>query len=193
MKKLGAICLFVIAGTTQAGDRLTTVDVYGLQVPGTPAIAKEAGFTDCKDNYSSYVCKRTKPTVVAGIKAESADLFFDGSDHFSESNRGSSSRKVSEFPPEKLTYGGVRLQFQDRQALKNALLADGWMESTQGNSTEFYKDGVAANFSIYRSTVSLAPLSLKEATKQVANLKAKQVEKAKADSSSTSFIDAMKK
>lgn len=75
MKKLGAICLFVIAGTTQAGDRLTTVDVYGLQVPGTPAIAKEAGFTDCKDNYSSYVCKRTKPTVVAGIKADSADLF----------------------------------------------------------------------------------------------------------------------
>jgi len=192
MKKLGAIILLTAAGTALGAERLSTVSVYGLKVPGTPEIAKEQGFTDCKDNYSSYVCTHTKPTVVAGINAKSAAVFFDGSDHFSEKNR-QSSRKVTDFPPEKLTYGGVRLEFEDRYAFKEALASDGWLETSSGNSAQFYKSGVAASFSMYKSAVSLSPLSLKEVEEQVSTLKAKQAEKAKSESNSTSFIESMKK
>lgn len=191
MRKLGVICIFALLGTAHAEDRLSTIEVYGLKIPGTPAIAKAAGFTDCKDNYSSYICTGTKPIVIAGVRAESARVFFDGSDNFSENNRGST-RKITDFPPEKLTYSGVRLEFSDRQSLKKALIADGWIESSNNYGSEYYKEGVAANFSIHRLGVSLNPLSLKKVADHIGKLKAEQESQSKAESASTSFIEAMK-
>ncbi|WP_409283238.1 hypothetical protein [Pseudomonas protegens] len=191
MRKLSVICIFALLGTAHAEDRLSTIEVYGLKIPGTPAIAKAAGFTDCKDNSSSYICTSTKPIVIAGVRAESARVFFDGSDNFSENNRGST-RKITDVSPEKLTYGGIRFDFSDRQALKKALITDGWMESSNNYGSEYYKDGIAANFSIQKLGVSLNPLSLKKVAEHIGKLKAEQESKSKAEAASTSFIDAMK-
>lgn len=191
MKRLGAIFILTLLGTAQAQDRLSSIEVYGLQTLGTPAIAKAAGFNDCKDNYSSYVCTSTKPVAIAGVKAESASVYLDGSDNFSPTKRASN-RKVTDFPAEKLTYSGVSLKFNDRQVLINALAADGWLEVSEGRTRTYYKDGVAAIISINRYNVSLEPRTLQDATKRLAELKAQQASKLNAESKSASFIDAMK-
>lgn len=191
MKRLGTALILTLLGTAHAQDRLSGVEVYGLQVPGTPAIAKAKGFNECKENYSSYVCTSTKPIEIAGIQAESASVYLDGSDHFSPTNRGSD-RKVTDFPAEKLTYGRVSLKFNDRQALTNALTTDGWIEVSEGRTRTYYKDDVAATISINKYDVSLEPRTLRDVTKRLAELKTLQAEKLKAESTSASFIDAMK-
>lgn len=132
-----------------------------------------------------------KPVAIAGVRAESATVYFDGSDNFSPTNRGSS-RKVTDFPAEKLTYGGVSLKFNDRQVLMDALSADGWLEVSEGRTRTYYKDGIAAVFSINRYNISLEPRALQDVTKRLGDLKAQQVSKLKAESTSASFIDAMK-
>lgn len=191
MKRLGAVLILTLLGTAHAQDRLSTIEVYGLRLPGTTSIAKAAGFNHCTENYSNYVCTSTKPVVIAGVQAESASVYLDGSDNFSSTSKVSN-RKVTDFPPEKLTYRGVSLKFNDRQRLKEALAADGWFEVSEGRTYTFYKDGVAAVISINRYSILLEPRLLQDVTKRLADLKALHESKLKAESTSTSFIDAMK-
>lgn len=195
MKIIGAVFLSVLVGSTHAADRLQTVQVAGLSVPGTPATGKELGFTDCVDKYSYYECKRTKPTVIYGAKASTASVFIDGKDNFSTNNNVSSGPKVSDVAPDKLSYKSIRLDFHitERELLENALVADGWLKSGTGNSRAYFKEGVPATFSIHRSLTQLSPMDLAEVNSQVVELKAKAAEAAKASANATSFIDAMKK
>lgn len=195
MKKLGAVVVLLLAGVAHAEERLQTVQVAGLSVPGTPAIGKELGFTQCEDKYSYYECKRNKPTVIYGAKADSASVFFNGKDNFSSKTDSRTEPKISTVPPEKLSYSSIRLDFHltEREVLEQALLADGWLKVGSGNSRIYYKQGVAAAFSIHRSLVSIEPVGLTEVKAQIDTLKAKAAEATKAESASTSFIDAMKK
>lgn len=195
MKKLGAVFLLVLAGSAYAADRLQTVKVSGLAVPGTPAMGKELGFTDCTDKYRYYECKRTKPIVVYGATADTASVFFNGKDNFSTKNDSSDGPKVSDVPPDKLSYSSIRLDFHitEREILERSLLADGWLKSGTGNSRAYFKEGVPATFSIHRSLTLLSPVDLAEVTSQITELKTKAAEAAKATDSSSSFIDAMKK
>jgi len=195
MKKLGAFVFLLLAGVAHAEERLQTVKIEGLSVPGTPAIGKEIGFTQCEDKYSYYECKRNKPTVIFGVKANSASVFFNGNDNFSSKSNSGSGPKITTVPSENLSYRDIRLDFHltERDELERALLADGWLKGGSGNSRIYYKDGVAAAFSIHRSLVSIEPVGLTEVKAQIDTLKAKAAEAAKSESASTSFIDAMKK
>ena len=56
MNKLGAIFFLLVAGTAHAAERLTTVQVSGLSVPGTQALGKAQGFTECVDFYTLSSC-----------------------------------------------------------------------------------------------------------------------------------------
>jgi hypothetical protein len=195
MKKLGAVLLFALTGTVNAADRLQTVLVSGLSVPGTPTIAKELGFTECADKYRYYECKRIKPVAVYGATADTASVFFNGKDNFSTKPDSSDGPKVSEVPPEKLSYSSIRLDFHltEREKLEKALIADGWLRTGTGNSREYFKQGVAATFSIHRSLTMLSPVDLGEVEKQISVLKKKAAETEKTDASTGSFIEAMKK
>lgn len=195
MKKLGAVVVLLLAGVAHAEERLQTIQVAGLSVPGTPAIGKKLGFTQCEDKYSYYECKRNKPTVIYGAKADSASVFFNGNDNFSSEPNSGSGPKISTVPPEKLSYREIRLDFHltERDVLEQALLADGWLKGGSGNSRTYYKQGVAAAFSIHRSLVSIEPVGLTEVKAQIDTLKAKAAEAAKAEASSSSFIESMKK
>lgn len=195
MKKLGAVFTLVLAGTVNAADRLHTVLVSGLSVPGTPTIAKELGFTECVDKYRYYECKRIKPVVVYGATADTASVFFNGKDNFSTRPDSSDGPKVSDVPPENLSYSSIRLDFHltEREKLETSLIADGWLRAGTGNSREYFKQGVAATFSIHRSLTTLSPVDLGEVEKQISVLKEKAAETEKADASTGSFINAMKK
>ncbi|MDD2109299.1 hypothetical protein [Pseudomonas asiatica] len=195
MKKLGTVILLLLAGSATAADRLQAVQVAGLTVPGTPAMGKALGFTACEDKYSYYECKRNKPLLVYGAAADSASVFIDGKDNFSITDDTTTAPKVSEVPQEKLSYRSIRLNFDvtERETLENALKADGWLKAGSGNSRSYFKEGVPAAFKIHRSLTSLTPVDLSEVQSQVAKLKGKAAEAAKASTSSSSFIDAMQK
>lgn len=195
MKKLGAVVVLLLAGVAHAEERLQTAQVAGLSVPGTPAIGKELGFTQCEDKYSYYECKRNKPTVIYGAKADSASVFFNGKDNFSSKTDSRTEPKISTVAPEKLSYRSIRLDFHltEREVLEQALLADGWLKGGAGNSRTYYKEGVAATFSFHRSLATLEPVGLTEVKTQIDALKAKAAEAAKAEVSSSSFIESMKK
>lgn len=195
MNKLGAVFLMLLAGATQAADRLQTVQVSGLSIPGTPAIGKELGFTECADKYDSYECKRSRPTVIYGAKANAASVSLNGKDNFSPLIDSFNGPKVSDVEPDKLTYRSIRLDFHltEREILERALLADGWLKSGTATSYEYFKDGVAATFSFRRSGTSLSPMDIAEVNKQISVLRAKAAEAAKASASSSSFIETMKK
>lgn len=195
MKKLGVLAVLLLVGVVHAAERLQTVQVAGLLVPGTPAIGKELGFTRCEDKYSYYECKRNKPTVIYGAKANSASVFFNGNDNFSSKSNSGSGPKVSTVPPENLSYREIRLDFHltERDVLEQALLAEGWLRSGSGNSRTYYKQGVAAAFDIHRSLVSIKPVGLAEVEAEIDALKEKSAEAAKSESASTSFVEAMKK
>ncbi|WP_338921413.1 hypothetical protein V0M98_01260 [Pseudomonas silesiensis] len=66
MDKLGAIFLLLVAGTAHSTDRLTTVQVSGLSVPGTQALGKAQGFTECVDFQNYLSCTRSKPMDIFG-------------------------------------------------------------------------------------------------------------------------------
>jgi len=195
MKKLGAVFLLLLAGTTQAADRLQTVEISGLSAPGTPAMGKELGFTECTDKYRYYECKRGKPMVVYGATTTSASVFIDGKDNFSTKSDSREGPKVSDVSPEQLSYRSIRLDFHltEREILEHALLADGWLKSGTGNSRDYFKEGVPATFSIHRSLTVFSPMDIAEVNRQITALKEKAGEAAKASASSNSFIDAMKK
>lgn len=194
MKRLGAVLLLLLAGGASAADRLQTVQVSGLSVPGTPAIGKALGFTACEDKFRYYECKRSKPLVVYGATADSASVFIDGKDNFSIMGDSTEAPKVSEVPQEKLSYRSIRLNFHitEREAFENALVADGWLKDGSGNSRTYFKEGIPAAFNIHRSLTSLTPVDLSEVQSQIAGLKAKAAGAAKASANSSSFIDAMK-
>lgn len=195
MNKFGAMVLLLLAGTAHAADRLQTVQVSGLSVPGTPAIAKEQHFTDCAANYDKYECKRTTVTKFYGATAERAFLSIDGKDNFSIDGGSSIAPKISDVPPERLTYRSIRMDFHllDREALERALLADGWLKSGSLNTYEYLKEGVGASIKMHRSSTTLTPKAVTEVNQQIAGLKAKAAEATKANNASVSFIDQMKK
>ncbi|PTT96800.1 hypothetical protein DBR45_41885 [Pseudomonas sp. HMWF031] len=195
MNKLGAAILFLLAGGAHATDQLQTIEVSGLSVPGTPALAKQQHFTECTDGYDKFECRRTTQTKFYGAVADRALLSIDGRDNFSKKGGSSIAPKVSDVPPEKLSYRSIRLDFNlsEREKLEKALRADGWLKSGSMNTYEFVKEGVAASVKMHRSSTTLTPTDLTEVNQQIAGLKAKAAEAAKAESSSSAFIDEMKK
>lgn len=195
MNKLGAVILLLLAGGAHAADQLQTVEVSGLSVPGTPALAKQQHFTECTDSYDKFECRRTTKTKFYGAVADRALLSIDGRDNFSINGGSSIAPKVSDVSPEKLSYRSIRLDFHltERETLEKALRADGWLKSGSMNTYQFFKEGVAATVKMHRSSTTLTPVDLAEVNQQIAGLKAKATDTAKAESASNSFIENMKK
>ncbi|VVN81133.1 hypothetical protein [Pseudomonas fluorescens] len=195
MKKIFALALMLASQNALSEARLEPTTIDGLTVPGTPAVGKSLGFTDCSDGSEYYRCVRTIPTTLYGARATSAVVFFDGKDNFAAKPSSSTGPKVSGLNPDKLSYRGVRLDFdlEQKEKLDKALLADGWVKEVQGNSRDYYKSGVGASVGLFRSTASLNPIAPSEATSKFNAIKAKSAEAEKAASSSQSFIDSMKK
>lgn len=194
MKKIFALSLMLLSQTALSDARLESTTVDGLTVPGTPAIGKALGFTNCTDSTDYFRCTRAVPTTFYGAKASSADIFFDGKNNFSIKSSSGTGPKVSTLSPDQLSYRSVRFEFdlEQKAKLDDALLADGWLKDIHGNSRDYYKSGVGASVSFFRSTASLNPISPAEATIKYNALKTKTAEAEKAASTSQSFIDAMK-
>ncbi|VVO19901.1 hypothetical protein PS712_04147 [Pseudomonas fluorescens] len=195
MKKIFALALMLVSHAALSDARLEPTTIDGLTVPGTPAIGKALGFTDCSDSYDSFRCVRVIPTTFYGAKANTADVFFTGKDNFALKSSSNSGPKVSGLSPDRLSYRGIRLDFdlEQKEKLDKALLADGWVKEIQGNSRDYYKSGVGVSVGFFRSTANLNPISPSEATSKYNALKAKTAEAEKAASNSQSFIDSMKK
>lgn len=195
MKKNLILALALVSQTALSDARLQPTTIDGLTVPGTPAIGKSLGFTDCSDSSDYFRCVRTVPTTFYGAKASSATVFFDGKDNFALNSSSNSGPKVSGLAADRLSYRSVRLDFdlEQKEILDKALLADGWLKEVQGNSRDYYKAGVGASVGFFRSTASLSAISPVEATSKYNALKAKSAAAEKAASSSQSFIDSMKK
>ncbi|VVN29421.1 hypothetical protein PS862_01484 [Pseudomonas fluorescens] len=174
MNKLGAIFLLLVAGTAHSAERLTTVQVAGLSVPGTQALGKAQGFTECVDYYNYLSCTHNKPMVVFGATASSAEITLDVTDNFSSEADPMGSPKITGVALEKLTYRSIRLEFQpqERQALEKALRADGWFAVGSDKRVEFYKEGVPATFRVNSAYITLSPVDINEVSKRVSRLEA---------------------
>lgn len=195
MKKIFFLTLALVSQTALSEAILEPTTIDGLTVPGTPAIGKDLGFTDCSDNSDYFRCVRVVPTTFYGAKATSAAIFFDGKNNFALKSSSNTGPKVSGLTPDRLSYRAVRLDFdlEQKEKLDKALLADGWLKEIQGNSRDYYKAGVGASVGFFRSTATLDPISPAEATSKYNALKAKSAESDAAASNSKSFIDSMKK
>lgn len=174
MNKLGAIFLLLVAGTAHAAERLTTVQVSGLSVPGTQALGKAQGFTECVDFFNYLSCTRSKPMDIFGATASSAEITLDVTDNFSSVADPMGGAKISDVPRDKLTYRSIRLEFQpkEREALEKALRADGWFAVGSEKRLEFYKEGVPATFRVNSAYITLSPVDINEVSKRVSRLEA---------------------
>ncbi|VVO38564.1 hypothetical protein [Pseudomonas fluorescens] len=184
MNKLGAIFLLLVAGTAHSAERLTTVQVSGLSVPGTQALGKAQGFTECVDFYNYLSCSHGgKPMEVYGATASSAEITLDVTDNFSSEADPMGGPNISGVPQEKLTYRSIRLEFQpqERVALEKALRADGWFAVGAAKRLEFYKEGVPATFRVNNAYITLSPVDINEVSKRVSRLEASNHTSASAD------------
>ncbi|WP_150799442.1 hypothetical protein [Pseudomonas fluorescens] len=175
MNKLGAIFLLLVAGTAHSAERLTTVQVSGLFVPGSQALGKAQGFTECVDFQNYLSCTRSKPMVVFGATASSAEITLDVTDNFSIEADPMGSPKITDVALEKLTYRSIRLEFQpeEREALEKALRADGWFAVGNEKRREFYKEGIPATFRVGGAYTTLSPVDISEVSKRASRLEAK--------------------
>jgi hypothetical protein len=184
--------LLLAACSVQAADKLSTVSVYGLSVPGTPTTAKESGFTKCEDSKTYYLCFREKKTVIAGVAARKAAIAISGADSFSESGGEELSKKVTDFSSADLSYRRVEMTFSSNRELEDALRSDGWLKSVIYEN-EYYKEGIAATFAFYKTYVALEPRHIYRVNGQVDMAKGQFVENTQSESKAKSFIDSMKK
>jgi hypothetical protein len=146
INKLAAIFLLLVAGTAQSAERLTTVQVSGLFVPGTQTLGKTLGFTECVDFFNYLSCTRSKPIDIFGATASSAEITLDVTDNFSSEADPMGGANIAGVALEKLTYRSIRLEFQpeEREALEKALRTDGWFAVGNEKCLEFYKEGIPA-------------------------------------------------
>jgi len=173
MNKLSAILLLLMTGAAHAADRLTTVQVSGLFVPGTQALGKAQGFTECVDFFNYLSCTRSKPMEVFGATASSAEISLDVTDNFSSDADPMGGAKIAGVALEKLTYRSIRLEFQpeERAALEKALLSDGWFAVGNEKHLEFYKVGIPATFRVGSAYTTLSPVDISEVSKRASSLK----------------------
>ncbi|VVO47890.1 hypothetical protein PS850_04408 [Pseudomonas fluorescens] len=183
MNKLGAIFLLLVAGTAHSTDRLTTVQVSGLSVPGTQALGKAQGFTECVDFQNYLSCTRSKPMDIFGATASSAEITLDVTDNFSSVADPMGSPKIAGVALEKLTYRSIRLEFQpeEREALEKALRADGWFAVGNVKRLEFYKEGIPATFRVGGAYTTLSPVDINEVRKMSSRLEASNHSSATSD------------
>ncbi|VVO21366.1 hypothetical protein [Pseudomonas fluorescens] len=175
MNKLGAIFLLLVAGTAHSADRLTTVQVSGLFVPGTQELGQAQGFTECVDFQNYLSCTRDKPMLVFGATASSAEITLDVTDSFSIEADPMGGPKIADVALEKLTYRSIRLEFQpeEREALEKALRADGWFAVGNEKRLEFYKEGIPATFRVGGAYTTLSPIDINAVRKMASRLGAK--------------------
>jgi hypothetical protein len=175
MDKLGAIFLLLVAGSVHSAEQLKTVQVSGLSVPGTQALGKAQGFTECVDFQNYLSCTRSKPMVVFGATASSAEITLDVSDNFSIEADPMGSPKITDVALEKLTYRSIRLEFQpnERETLEKALRADGWFAVGNEKRREFYKEGIPATFRVGGAYTTLSPVDINEVSKRASRLEAR--------------------
>lgn len=100
------------AATPEQG-RLQLVSFNGMTLPGRMAEAKATGFTECAADYYGYKCRRTVPTQLLGLTAQTAELTLDGKDHFADAyfTPEKHSGDVRKIPADGLAYGNIKLTF----------------------------------------------------------------------------------
>ena len=175
MNKLAAIFLLLVAGTAQSAERLTTVQISGLFVPGTQTLGKAQGFTECVDFFNYLSCTRSKPMDIFGATASSAEITLDVTDNFSSEADPMGGAKIAGVALEKLTYRSIRMEFEpkEREALEKALLSDGWFAVGNEKRLEFYKVGVPATFRVGSAYTTLSPVDINEVRKMASRLEVK--------------------
>jgi hypothetical protein len=175
MNKLAAIFFLLVAGTAQSAERLTTVQISGLFVPGTQTLGKAQGFTECVDFFNYLSCTRSKPMDIFGATASSAEITLDVTDNFSSEADPMGGAKIAGVALEKLTYRSIRLEFQpkEREALEKALRTDGWFAVGNEKRLEFYKEGIPATFRVGGAYTTLSPVDINEVRKMASRQEAK--------------------
>lgn len=96
-----------------AQGRRQLVNFNGIALPGRMTDAKATGFTECAADYYVYTCRRTVPTQMLGLTAETAALTLDGKDHFADAyfTPEKHAGDVRKIPAEELAYGTITLTF----------------------------------------------------------------------------------
>lgn len=195
MKYVGAAALALVFSQAVHAENVEPIEIEGLTLLGTPATAKAMGFTECKDNSDYYLCVRTKPTKVFGAVAKKAEVFIDGKNNRAAQTSSNTGPKVSDLTPDRLSYRGVRFEFdmEQRGIFMENLVKAGWLESVSLNRREYFKPGVNASVSMYKFNAVLGPETPTVVSRKVEALQKITEAKAASESNSSSFIDSMKK
>lgn len=93
--------------------QMQSVSFNGMTLPGRMTEAKATGFTECTADHYGYKCRRTAPTQLLGLTAQTAELTLDGRDYFTDSYLVSEkySGDVRKIPAEEMAYGTITLTF----------------------------------------------------------------------------------
>lgn len=206
----------------KSDPKLSQIELEGLKIPGTTADAKALGFTECQEQLSQYTCVRTTPTTLAGVTAKKAYVELGTTDAFKETYWASTSDKVVDFDPAKLSYRSVQFEF-DRvkvdqkciakkqrpgdlihpeeceiagglDTLESALVKAGWIKKPVRRSDEFYYEGKLARVVInpLQQSVKIEPIGEREARDFWSELRAAENAKNAAAKKRDEFIQSMK-
>lgn len=99
--------------TTPEHGRRQLVSFNGMALPGRMTDAKATGFTECAADFYGYICRRTVPTHLLGLTAQTAELKLDGKDHFADAyfTPEKHAGDVRKIPADELAYGTITLTF----------------------------------------------------------------------------------
>lgn len=188
------VVLCLAAGTAVGEGVIQPTVVEGLTLLGTPATAKSLGFTKCENNYDYYLCSRNKSTKFFGTTPSNVEILINGKDNYLPDQSTSSGPKLSEVSPDKLSYRGVRMQYdlEEREKLTTFLLGNGWLKSGTLNSSEYFKSGVNASIKIHKFSVTVEPQEESKVEKTVVSLKRSSEVKKTSEDQNNSFIDSMR-
>jgi hypothetical protein len=194
MKLIKFALVLCLAGHAVAGDSIQPTVIEGLTLLGSPATAKSMGFTKCENNYNYYLCSRTKATRFFGTTPSKVEILINGKDNYLPEESTSNGPTLSEVSPDKLSYRGVRMQYdlEEREKLTAFLLNNGWLKSGSLNNTEYFKSGINASIKIQKFSVTLRPQEESEVEKTVSALTDSSEVKKTSEDQSASFIDSMK-
>jgi P4 family phage/plasmid primase-like protien len=205
--------------------RYKPIDFEGFRLPGRMADAKSTGFTECAADYYGYTCKRAALASLLGITAQSASLAMTGQDYFSTEYLvpEGQSGDVRQIPPEKLTYGVVKLTFvkpdfkpscidtymkthtafddpvecvknpNTLSHLRKALADAGWVLNQSKMNNYYVRKGEHVEISLYDNTAEIRRISEHDVKFLLARDAERRATKQAAESNAAQVLEQMKK
>lgn len=194
-------------------------EIEGVIVPGTKDDAIKSGFTECKESYPGFTCKRKEEKPFFGITPISTKIYLNEENNLLIDKLGSTLQKESngvftfrtveiEFPEntydkkclaktgtEEFSYIKPEKCINNRGIyfLRNALEQFGWLKESNRGWDYYIKPNTPIKISVNKTAVSIYPETLDNVSNSIRYISERARDREKQENRSNEFIDSMKR